>query len=152
MIDQQTITAIVKEPTGNFVKLAELLGLDARNAGAWVGMDLTGCDFSGCKLDGYNFTRCTMRGIRWDDDTDFTGAKTLGASFDDGVRGTLKGLPVEKLYRVIPASHVNPEPIKAPNAEEALAFFRRRDRPLRMAQLMVRAIDPPDAAWEWVLT
>lgn len=140
------MNAIIEEPTGNFVAIAEAAKLNTSTA--YVGSDLSGCDFSGCKLEYFNFSRCNMRGITWDDETDFTGAKTMGATFDDGVRGTLKGVPVERLYRVAPASVDCPDPVKAPTAAEALAFFRRADKTIPMARLMMQA---DSGVWEWVL-
>lgn len=146
MIDQETLDAIIAEPSGNFIALAQVI--KANPYTTFVGMNLSGCDFSGCVLADFNFSRCDMRGIKWDDATDFTGAKTMDATFDEGVRGTLKGVPVEKLFRLVPMVAGTPEVLKAPTAVEALAFFRRTDRQARMARLMMQA---PSGAWEWVL-
>jgi uncharacterized protein YjbI with pentapeptide repeats len=84
---------VMDAPTTNFVELAKIAGLNP--AVAYVGMDLDGCDFSGCVLDGFNFTHCSLMRIKYDDATDFTGAIVDDAAISRRSRQRIKGLSAD---------------------------------------------------------
>jgi uncharacterized protein YjbI with pentapeptide repeats len=85
----EALNAIFDADTDNFVELTHRAGIDP--ARDFVGANLNGVDLSDCDLAGFNFARCRLHAITWNDATSFAGCNLEGATFDPGVAEHLPG-------------------------------------------------------------
>lgn len=83
-MDIDMVKEIEATNTDNFVKLAEVLGLDPKND--FRNSNLSGVDLSNCDLRGWDFTNANLRGatgvnVIVDSTTIITGADVSGSIF-----------------------------------------------------------------------